>query len=96
MSNSVIKYKSPVSSDRTVVHCTGFKLDSEPSCYICHVALSDKEKEHKSTFRYYDTDGNVIGTVETYVCFDCMAVLTEQGVSTMKMSKVLEKGKDNE
>lgn len=74
---AVIKYKSPYGK-RGTVKVRAFKLESEPKaeCYVCHVPLSDEEKKHKSTFKYSDKDGNVLGTVETYVCFDCIEVMT--------------------
>ena len=75
----VIQYKSPCRKEFNKINITGFKLESEPkaSCYICHAPLSNEEKKHKSTFIYKDTDGNELGKVETYVCFDCIKVITE-------------------
>lgn len=74
---ATIKFKSPYGKAGTV-NVKAFKLESEPkaNCYVCHAPLSDEEKKHKSTFTYYDKKHNVLGTVETYVCFDCIEVMT--------------------
>ena len=55
-----------------------FKLESEPICYCCSGKLTAEEKEQKSKFTYYDASGNMLGTVETYVCFACIDKLMER------------------
>ena len=74
---ATIKFKSLCGKAGTV-SVRAFKLESEPKvkCYVCHAPLSDEEKKHKSTFTYYGKEQNVMGTVETYVCFDCIEVMT--------------------
>jgi hypothetical protein len=74
---ATIKYKSPYGR-RGAVNVRAFKLESDPkaNCYVCHVPLSGEEKKHESTFTYSDKDGNVLGIVKTYVCFDCIEILT--------------------
>lgn len=69
-------YKSPNGKGGDIVAVKPFKLESEPRCYGCGAVLRTAEKQQKSMFRYYDSDGNVVGTVETYVCFDCMEKIT--------------------
>ena len=75
---STIQFVSPRTYKESVINVQAFKLESEPKarCYVCHCPLSDEEKRHKSIFKYYDTDGNAVGTVETYVCFDCIKIIT--------------------
>lgn len=51
-------------------------LEAVPRCYVCGNELKTEEKQHESTFKCYDTDGTIVGTVETYVCFDCIEKLT--------------------
>lgn len=67
-------YKTP-KGKRVVKTIEPFKLDSEPKCYCCGNVLAEEEKQQKSKFAYYDTDGNTLGTVETYVCFACIGKL---------------------
>lgn len=76
--NEGIKFKPLSALNDGTVKIRAFKLDSEPKaqCYVCHVPLTDKEKAHKSTFTYYGKKGNIMGTLETYVCFDCVEILT--------------------
>ena len=71
-----IIFKSPKGKGGDIIAVKPFKLEAEPRCYCCGAVLRTEEHQQKSTFRYYDTDGNVVGTVETYVCFDCMEKLT--------------------
>lgn len=53
-----------------------FKLESVDRCYICGDRLKTREKKYKSAFKFKGSDGDVLGTVETYVCFGCIEKLT--------------------
>lgn len=46
-------------------------------CYVCGVEFKAKEKRYKSIFKYYSSDGNKLGTIETYICFGCIEKFTE-------------------
>lgn len=71
-----IIFKSPGSKEKETVVVKPFKLEAVPRCYICGVELKEEEKKHKSVFKYYNSDGEVLGRVETYVCFACIDRLT--------------------
>ena len=71
-----ITYKSPYSKGKVITTVKPFKLESVPRCYCCGNELKTEEKQYKSTFKYCDTDGTIVGIVETYVCFDCIEKLT--------------------
>ena len=74
MTNKVtytFKSPTPYKQNKEVV-AKPFKLESPKQCYVCKSVLRAEETEHKSTFTYYDKDNKVIGTLETYVCFDCI------------------------
>ena len=71
-----IIFKSPDNKGEDIVVVKPFKLEAVARCYICGVGLKAEEKKHKSVFKYYNSDGDVLGTIETYVCFDCIENLT--------------------
>ena len=73
-----ITFKSPTTykQNKDVVTLTGFELESTKKCHVCKSVLRAEEAEHESTFTYYDKDNKVIGTLKTYVCFDCIENLT--------------------
>lgn len=71
-----ITYKSPYSKGKVIATVKPFKLEPVPRCYCCGNELKTEEKQQKSTFKYYDTDGTIVGTVEAYVCFDCIEKIT--------------------
>lgn len=75
MSTEVI-FKSPNSKGKDIVVVKPFKLEAAPRCYVCGAELKAEEKKHKSVFKYYNSDGDELGTVENYVCFDCVEKLT--------------------
>lgn len=71
-----ITYKPPYSKGKVIATVKPFKLEPVPRCYCCGNELKTEEKQQKSTFKYYDTDGTIVGTVEAYVCFDCIEKIT--------------------
>lgn len=71
-----ITFKSPNNKGKDVVVVKPFKLEDVSRCYICGTELKAEEKKHKSVFKYYNSDGDVLGTIETYVCFNCIEKLT--------------------
>lgn len=56
------------------VEIKGFKL--EPRCYVCGAGLKAEEMENKGIFKYSDSAGNCLGTVEAYVCFNCIGLIS--------------------
>lgn len=46
----------------------------EIHCYICGAELKTEDSRFNTVFKYYNLDGTELGTVETYVCRDCMKV----------------------
>ena len=75
--NVKFNYKIPNSKDGVVKTIKPFRLESEPRCYCCSNILTTEEKQHKSKFSYYDSEGRKVGTVETYVCFSCVDKIME-------------------
>lgn len=74
-----IIFKSFNYKDGKPITVKGIKLDSA-NCYFCCAKLKMNETEHKSILRYYDKNKNELGTVETYVCFNCIEKLTKMGL----------------
>lgn len=72
-----ITFKSPNNKEKDIIVVKPFKLEAVPRCYICGAELKAEENKYKSVFKYYNSDGDVLGTVETHVCFNCIEKLQE-------------------